>query len=189
MTNENIKQQIHLLRQRIFAICKRNGIDEDARHDIILAFTNSRTQSLAGLELHEMRELVNRLSALSLDTCVDGAGKGVPQVKSGSKIATCASDADNARVANSCQQSIEIPDYKYGLFDITNKQHRTILSLVQSLGHNVWNSRYGRYVADLAWLGAWIKKYAKYKKPLLEQTKKELQVTIEQLGRVVDTHY
>jgi hypothetical protein len=166
MERNSTKTEQQRLYNRVFALCQRNGINDDARRTMISSFTDGETESLKGLSITKLREFVNRLSAMCPDT--------TPEPKKGKII---------------LKRGKELKDHEYALFNIKNHQHMTILSLTQSLGHTVYSPKYDRYVADLNWLGGWIRKYAKYKTPLLEQTTKQLQITIEQLQKVVKDHY
>jgi hypothetical protein len=74
-------------------------------------------------------------------------------------------------------------------FDKKNKQHLYLLSMCIQLGWSVYNANVGRNVADLVRLGRWIKNFGAIKKPLLEQTRQELQKTVYQMEQMVTKHF
>jgi hypothetical protein len=83
----------------------------------------------------------------------------------------------------------ELKDHQWALFDISNQQHRKLLSLCQELGWTAWSDKYNRTVADLNRLGKWLQERSKIRKPLLHQTNKELHVTIYQFEEMTRKHF
>lgn len=82
-----------------------------------------------------------------------------------------------------------LKDYQWALFSLDNSQHKYILSLCQEHGWTVYDEKRQRTIADLRRLGAWIRNRAKIKKPLRQQSKKELQTTIYQLEQMVKKQF
>jgi hypothetical protein len=82
-----------------------------------------------------------------------------------------------------------LKDHQWALFNIDNRQHRYILSLCQQLGWQIWNTKYDRFVADLDHLGKWLKIYSNVKKPLMKQTRNELERTVYQFEQMVEKHF
>ena len=81
-------------------------------------------------------------------------------------------------------------DYlKYGKFDKKNKQHRYLLSMCMQLGWSVYNKNVQRNVADIVRLGRFIVHFGAIKKPLMEQSRSELQKTIYQFEQIVSKHF
>lgn len=79
-------------------------------------------------------------------------------------------------------------DYRFALFDNRNQQHRYLLSLCQQFGWVVYDERRGRMLADLNRLGSWIRNRGHVKKPLKDQTTKEVSKTIYQFEQMLDKH-
>ncbi len=77
----------------------------------------------------------------------------------------------------------------WGRFSLDNKQHMYILSMCQQLGWIAFNHKLGRNVADIGRLGRWIRNFGGVKKPLLQQTRQELQETIYQMEQMVKKHF
>lgn len=77
----------------------------------------------------------------------------------------------------------------YGKFDKTSKQHRYLLSLCMQLGWSLYNKNVQRNVADIVRLGRFIRHFGAIKKPLMEQSKQELQKTIYQFEQMVSKHF
>jgi len=80
-------------------------------------------------------------------------------------------------------------DYKWGMFDECNRQHRYILSLCYQYNWTTWSRKLGKQIADIERLGRWLKHYSAVKKPLAMQTGKELQRTVFQLEQMVVKQY
>jgi hypothetical protein len=81
-------------------------------------------------------------------------------------------------------------DYlSYGKFDKGNKQHMYLLSMCMQLGWSEYNKNVQRNVADIARLGRFIMHFGAIKKPLLEQSKQELQKTVYQFEQMVSKHF
>ena len=81
-------------------------------------------------------------------------------------------------------------DYlQYGKFEKTNKQHMYLLSMCMQLGWRTYNQTVARDVADLVRLGRFIKNFGAIKKPLLEQSKTELQKTVYQFEEMLRKHF
>ena len=77
----------------------------------------------------------------------------------------------------------------FARFDKSNKQHMYLLSMCMQLGWSVYNNSVNRNVADLVRLGRWIKNFGAIKKPLLEQSKQELQKTVYQMEQMLAKHF
>ena len=81
-------------------------------------------------------------------------------------------------------------DYlNFGKFDKGNKQHLYLLSMCMQLGWSVFNKNVDRNVADIVRLGRFIRHFGAIKKPLLEQSKQELQKTVYQFEQMVTKHF
>ncbi|OGX23353.1 MAG: hypothetical protein A3K54_00110 [Omnitrophica WOR_2 bacterium RBG_13_44_8] len=81
-------------------------------------------------------------------------------------------------------------DYlNYGKFDKNNKQHTYLLSMCMQLGWTVFNKNVQRNVADIVRLGRFIMHFGAIKKPLIEQSKQELQTTVYQFEQMVSKHF
>ena len=63
-------------------------------------------------------------------------------------------------------------------FNIKNKQHEIILSLLQHAGWQVYSKKYKRYIRDMKRFGNWLQTKAPVKKPLGKMTTKEVSRTI-----------
>ena len=86
--------------------------------------------------------------------CSDSLGREVADVD--------ALGGDDARkVANDLNS-----DGSWGWADFKNKQHMRILSVCYQLGKTVYNEKLRRDVADVEWLGRWLKYYSAPKKKL-----------------------
>ena len=86
--------------------------------------------------------------------------------------------------------NINNADYlNFGKFDKLNKQHLYLLSMCMQLGWRTFNQSVGRDVADLVRLGRFVKNFGAIKKPLLEQSKAELQKTVYQFEEMVRKHF
>lgn len=86
--------------------------------------------------------------------------------------------------------NISNADYlSFGKFDKANKQHMYLLSMCMQLGWRTFNNTVGRDVADLVRLGRFIKNFGAIKKPLLEQSKTEVQKTVYQLEELVRKYF
>lgn len=70
---------------------------------------------------------------------------------------------------------------KWGRVDFSNPRHRYILSLCYQLGWVRMHPRLGRMVVDNVILGNWLKRYGKYKKPILEHNDQEIGAVIKAL--------
>lgn len=78
---------------------------------------------------------------------------------------------------------------RYGKFDKDNKQHCYLLSLCMQLGWSIHNKNVQRNVADIVRLGRFIMHFGAIKKPLMEQSKQELQKTVYQFEQMVSKHF
>ena len=89
-----------------------------------------------------------------------------------------------------CQlQWSELKDYQFATFNFNNHQHRYLLSMCQEYGWTVFDHKRGRTIADLSKLGGWIRSSSQCKKPLQQQTGKELQTTVYQFEQMVKKHF
>jgi hypothetical protein len=77
----------------------------------------------------------------------------------------------------------------YGKFNKENKQHLYLLSMCMQLGWQVLNKNVDRNVADIVRLGRFIMHFGAIKKPLLEQSKSELQKTVYQFEEMLRKHF
>lgn len=84
---------------------------------------------------------------------------------------------------------VELKDYQFATFNLSNKQHKYILSLCQEYGWTVYDEKRKRTIADLNKLGKWIRHSSQCKKPLQQQTTKELQTTVYAFEQMVKKHF
>lgn len=77
----------------------------------------------------------------------------------------------------------------WGKFDANKKQHMYLLSMCQQLGWITYSHKLGRNIADIARLGRWVRNFGQVKKPLMEQSREELQRTIFQMEEMVRKHF
>jgi hypothetical protein len=82
-----------------------------------------------------------------------------------------------------------LSEHQWALFNLANRQHRYLLSLCQQLGWQVWSTKYDRFVADLVHLGRWLKTHSGVKKPLMQQSRTELERTVYQFEQMVEKHF
>lgn len=76
-------------------------------------------------------------------------------------------------------------DKRYGSFDINNTQHKHILSLCHELGWTYYSKFRQKTTVDLKRLGQFVRSnHSKVQKPLMQQNKQELSVTIYQLEQI-----
>lgn len=105
---------------------------------------------------------------------------------------TVLSDTDLDELINYLNKRLEfgnLKDYQWAIFNKENQQHMYLLSLCIQFGWTSWNEARQRNVADLGRLGNWIKKYSAVKKPLIAQTKEDLQSTLYQFEQMVVKQY
>lgn len=65
-------------------------------------------------------------------------------------------------------------DEQWGWANFGNAQHRRILSLCYQLGRTRYSPQQNRQVADIEWLGRWLKYYSAPKKTLKQCNPEEL---------------
>lgn len=80
-----------------------------------------------------------------------------------------------------------VNDRDWLLFDCRNRQHMYILSLCHQLGWVVFDDRSGRHIADMTALSTWLRTKSRHKLPLIKQTYRQLQDTIYQLEKVLES--
>lgn len=90
---------------------------------------------------------------------------------------------------NSLLEWKDLNDYQFATFDLNNKQHMYLLSMCQQYGWTVYDHKRGRNIADLNKLGAWVRKCSKVKKPIQQQSTKELEVTLYQFEQMIKKHF
>lgn len=78
-------------------------------------------------------------------------------------------------------------DRDWQLFDARNSQHLYILSLCHQIGWVKLDERRGRYIADMNSLAAWLRSKSRHKLPILKQSRTQLQDTIYQLEKVLES--
>jgi hypothetical protein len=113
------------------------------------------------------------------------AGQGV---ESTLDLTECQLDGLNAWL-DSLLNWGNLKDYQFATFDNNNRQHRYLLSLCQEYGWTAYNEKINRTVADLNRLGRWIRYNSKCKKPMQQQSTKELETTIYQFEQMVKKHF
>lgn len=86
-------------------------------------------------------------------------------------------------------QWADLEDYQFATFNYNNAQHRYMLSLCQEYGWTVYDHKRERTIADLKRLGAWIRHSSSCKKPLQQQSTKELQTTLYAFEQMVKKHF
>lgn len=133
------------------------------------------------------RKIYGRLSRMGLKEDKDGIVLSFSRGRTThlSQLERCELDELYLKLAS---KSFDLGSH-WGRFDISKRQHRYILSLCQQLGWVVYHERLGRNVADLARLGRWLQHYSKAKKPLMDQSSRELQSTISQLESMLTKHF
>lgn len=80
-----------------------------------------------------------------------------------------------------------VNDRDWLLFDCRNRQHMYILSLCHQSGWVVFDDRSGRHIADMTALSTWLRTKSRHKLPLIKQTYRQLQDTIYQLEKVLES--
>lgn len=73
------------------------------------------------------------------------------------------------------------------LFDARQGQHRYILSLCYQIGWVRFDDRLGRHIADMTSLKTWLQNKSRHKLPIIKQSRRELQDTIYQLEKVLES--
>jgi hypothetical protein len=73
------------------------------------------------------------------------------------------------------------------MFDARNSQHMYILSLCHQIGWVRFDERRGRHIADMNSLASWLKTKSRHKLPILKQSREQLQDTIYQLEKVLES--
>jgi hypothetical protein len=80
-----------------------------------------------------------------------------------------------------------ISDRDWLLFDARNSQHLYILSLCHQIGWVKYDDYRRKHIADMASLATWLKSKSRHKLPILKQTREQLQDTIYQLEKVLES--
>lgn len=75
-------------------------------------------------------------------------------------------------------------DEQWGWADFSNAQHQKIRSICYQLKKIKYSQAQRRMVADIEWLGRWLKYYSAPKKPLKKCTPKELGQIIEAMEKM-----